>query len=92
MRSYGLWETQEKMLEKMDQMKNFPEKEKIFEELPGRQIARTVKEVAEDLISLRRFPYELQERLNIPSEKAKKMALELQEKVLIHARTVDEIE
>lgn len=86
---YGLGKIQKKLLEKMNQMKSFPEKEKIFEELPGRQIAKIVRAVAEDLTSPRRFPYELQERLNIPLEKAQKMAIELQEKVIAHARTID---
>ncbi len=87
-KKYGLEKNQERTLEKMELAETFQEKEKIFETLPGRQIAKIVKGVAEEKISLKNFFQELQKQLNIPSEDAKKMALELQKKVLVLARKI----
>jgi len=80
---YEFEETEEEMLEKMDQVEGFEEKEKIFENLPGRQIARTVKEIAQGKIRDKYvFIATLQERLNISKETAQKLAKDLEEKVL----------
>ncbi|RCV63860.1 hypothetical protein C5S53_11975, partial [Methanophagales archaeon] len=80
---YGLEETWEKILEKMIRMSSSQIKKEISGETPGRRIAIMVKEVSLGEISLEEFPYELQKRLNISLEKAKKMAPELLEKILI---------
>ena len=87
-KKYGLEQIEEKMLKEMGLAKVFSEKEKIFETLPGRQIAKIVKEAAQGKIGSENLYKELQKRLNIPSEDAKNMALELQEKILILARKV----
>lgn len=80
---YEFEKTGEEMLEKMDQVEDFKEKEKIFENLPGRQIARTVKEAAQGKIKDKDiFIATLQERLNISKETAQKLAKDLEEKVL----------
>ena len=85
---YGLKSTQEKMLKEMGLAGTFSEKEKIFEALPGRQIAKLIKAVAEEKISLENLPAELQKRLNISPRDAENMALELQKKVLVFARKI----
>lgn len=80
---YGFEKIEEEMLEKMDQVEGFEEKEKIFENLPGRQIARTVKEVAQGKIRDKYvFIATLQERLNISKETAQELSKDLEEKVL----------
>ena len=81
-KKYGLEQTQEQMLEKMDIAKTFSEKEKIFENLPSRQTAKIVRQVGEETISIEEFPYEIQKALDIPLEKAKKISLELYKKVI----------
>ena len=85
---YGLKSTQKKMLNEMNLARTFSEKEKIFEALPGRQIAKLVKRAAEEKISLENLASELQKQLNISSENAKNIALELQKKVLVFARKI----
>jgi len=89
---YGFEEIEEEMLEKMDQTEIFETKEKIFENLPGRQIARTVKEICQEKILDKDFVFLLQERLNISEETAKDLAKDLKEKVLVLAQKISEIE
>lgn len=83
---YGFKKIEEEMLEKMDQTEIFEEREKIFENLPGRQIATTVKELAMGKISAKDFISLLKQRLNISEELAKDLAKELEEKVLVLAQ------
>jgi len=82
---YGLENenTEKELLEKMAQIENFEKREKIFENSPGRQIARTIKEVAQGKIKDKDiFIVTLRERLNISKETAQKLAKDLEEKVL----------
>jgi len=83
---YGLENenAEEKLLEEMAQAESFEEKEKIFENSPGRQIAKTVKEIAQDKIKDEDiFIATLRERLNISEKTAKELAKDLEEKVLV---------
>lgn len=87
-KKYGFEKIQEEMMEKMEQAETSEEKEKIFENLPGRQIARTVKELAQEKISAKNFISLLKQRLNISEELAKDLAMELEEKVLVLAQKI----
>lgn len=85
-KKYGFEKIEEEMLKKMGQAEISEEKEKIFENLPGRQIARTVKELAMEKISSKDFISILKQRLNISEGLAKDLAKELEEKVLVLAQ------
>jgi len=85
---YNLESIEEKMFSEMVQAKTFKEREEIFEKLPGRQIAKTVKEVAQDKVSSKDLVPILKQRLNIPEEMAKKLAEALEKKVLILAQKI----
>jgi len=85
---YGL-ETLEELIKEVGsstKVLTLKEKSELKERLislPGRQIAKTVKEVAQEKIrSEDAFLAALQERLNIPGKTAKELAKDLEEKVL----------
>lgn len=88
LKRYGLEMAQERMLQEMASAPTFLEKEKIFEKLPGRQIAKMVRAVAEGEIPRENFSAELQKQLNISPEAAEEIVRELKEKVLIFTRRV----
>lgn len=86
-KEYGLEKIEKELEEKISQTKIPSERRKIFENLPTCQISRTVKEIAESKISSsKEFVSILQKRLEISQEKAKKLAKNLKEKVLILAQ------
>ncbi|MGB2762411.1 MAG: hypothetical protein WBC21_02615 [Minisyncoccales bacterium] len=85
-KKYELEKIEKEMEEKISQTEIPAERGKIFENLPTCQISRTVKEIAESKISSKEFVSVLQKRLEIPQEKAKKLAKDLKEKVLILAQ------
>lgn len=87
-KKYNLQDLQIEKLKELSQAKSQEKKEIIFEEIPTRKIARTVKEVAEGKISAADFVLQLQKRLNIPKEKAKSLAQDLEVKVLAFAKRV----
>ena len=64
--------------------------EKIWkgEKTKGGETAKIVKEIAEGKISHKNSPLEIQKRLNIPLEKAKKIFQELQKEILIFVKKI----
>jgi hypothetical protein len=68
----GLDETEDEILKKMMN----------GEETTAKKIAKIVRQVAEETISIEEFPYKIQKALDIPIEKAKKISLELYKKVI----------
>lgn len=85
---YNLRELEEEKMKELREAKTFLEKKEIFESLPGRKIARAVKEVAEGKILPEDLPAHLQQILKIASIDAQKLARELQGSILILAKTV----
>ena len=75
MKKYNLNETKEQILEKI----------KTGEDTLARKIAKIVRQVAEGTLSIEQFPFETQKTLDIPLVKAKKICLELYQKVIILA-------
>jgi hypothetical protein len=93
LKKYGLEKTEEKLLEKISQVEDLEEKKEIFENLPGRIIAKTAKEIAEKKISLEDSLLIFQNRLNLSEEVAKNLSQELKEKVLpLYYKAPKEIE
>lgn len=80
---YDLEEIQNKERAKMSQVKTFEEREEIFENLPGRKIARMVKNIKEGELSVENLPVRLQKDLGLSSETAKKLAKDIEQKILV---------
>lgn len=80
---YEFEKIEEEMFEQIDRIEDFRKKEEIFENLPIRQISRTVKEIAEGKTSLKDSVFILQQRLNISEGIAKKLVQDLKENVLV---------
>ena len=74
---FDLKEEQEKGIEKLFQVSDVKEREKIFEQLPGRKIALLIRKYAFGEIDLKEIPDYLKKELNLPSLKAKEMTEEL---------------
>ena len=74
---FDLKEEQEKGIEKLFQVSDVKEREKIFEQLPGRKIALLIRKYAFGEIDLKEIPGYLKKELNLPSLKAKEMTEEL---------------
>lgn len=85
---YGLKEKEKKDLERMTKAKSFKEREEIFENLPGRIIAKAVREVAEGEINLKDLPPALEEIFGISRAEASKLTKELGQRILILARKI----
>ena len=79
---YGLEEIEKKVIQKIKEMEDPGERERIAEELPGRIIARIVKETAEGKLPIVSFTSELKGRLGLKNEAAKDLTKELEEKLL----------
>lgn len=87
---YDFKKAQDEGIEKFFASRIPKERKEIFENLPGSQISNLVREYAEGKVSLENLPLLLKERLNIPREKAKKIAEELEKKLLILIRPAEE--
>jgi len=85
---YGFDKTSDKLVKKLSAAKTFEQREKILNEFPNRILSKTVREVAEGKISNQSFASELQKRLALSQEKAKTLAEELKQKVLVFANWV----
>ncbi len=91
--NYGFEKIEEELLIEMGKIEDFKEKEKIFESLPGRQLARVTKEAAEGKITLQDVFSILQKNLKISEETAKRLSKELKERVISLAqRTAEKAE
>lgn len=79
LKKYALDEKRKRTMVEMVQAKTTQEKNKLLESLPGAQISRTAREVAEGKISTKtNLIAALQERLEISAEIAKKIATDLE--------------
>lgn len=85
---YGFDKTSDKLVKKLSTAKTFEQREKILNEFPNRILSKAVREVAEGKISNQSFASELQKRLALSQEKAKTLAEELKQKVLVFASWV----
>lgn len=85
---YGLEKTEKEMLKRMIEVKTFKEKEKIFESLPGRQIAKIIKEVAQDKISSKDLVLILEQRLNVSRGMAEKLAEDIEKRILVFIKKI----
>lgn len=79
---YGLRIEEEEILEKIALTKNNIEVEEIFESAPDTQLAKIVREVGKNKISLENLENVIRERLNVSEETAKKIAKDFKEKIL----------
>lgn len=79
---------EKEVVQKLEQAKTFEEKKEIAKSFPIVQITGIIKEVAQGKILAKDLASTLQQRLDIPQEKAKKLAEELKERVLVLARKV----
>lgn len=85
---YGLKEVHSAGIKNLMQAKTSKEKTEAAEKLPGRKIARILKDAAEQKIGLGNIDTEIQKRLGLPEIAAKKMAKDLEEKILALAEIV----
>jgi len=74
---FGLKEEQEKGIDKLFQISDIKEREKIFEQLPGRKIALLIRKYALGEIELENIPEYLKKELKLTPSKAKQMTEEL---------------
>jgi len=88
LKRYGLEMFPKISLEKIKEAKSSEEKESLFEGLPGRVLAKTVKELAEDKIKIKDSISMLEKKLNIPNDKAEKLARDIEKEVLIYAKKI----
>ena len=87
---HGLKDIQEKGIERFLKANNPIEKREIFENLPGSQISRLIKEYAEGKIRMENLSLLLGKRLNIGQETAKAIAEELGKKLLTFIKPSEE--
>jgi len=85
---YGLSENQEELFRKISEAKTPEEKERIIDASLERKTVLALKEVADGVVALKDFGTALSERLNIPEEKSKKIANELEKEVLVFVEKV----
>lgn len=85
---YGLQKEQEEATKNMTKAATNEEREKIFESLPGRKIAKITKEFAEGKIKPGDFVVAVQNLLSIPKEKAKNIVKDLNEKIIAFAEKI----
>jgi len=88
LKKYGIDPMPEEMLEKLEKEKTREENNKIVDNLPGRKTAILVREAAEEKLSSNDFAARLQEQLNIPEEKAKNLADDLNKEIIAFAKEV----
>ncbi len=88
LKRYGLEMFPKTSLEKIKEAKNSEEKEILFDNLPGRVLARIAKELAEEKIKTKDSILILEKKLNISNDKAEKLARDIEKEVLIYAKKV----
>jgi hypothetical protein len=79
---------EKEVTQRLEQAKTFEEKKEIAKSFPIVQITEIIKETAQGKILAKDLASTLQQRLDISQEKAKKIAEELEKKVLVLARKV----
>ena len=79
---YKLKEREEELERKIAQTENISEREKLYDELPLRQLSRIVKNIIREKISVEELPSILKKQLNLSEESAKELANDLKEKVI----------
>jgi len=80
---YGLAESQKEGIEKFIASENPREKREIFENLPGKKIAKAVRDFAEGKVALESLPALLEKNLNISEKVANQIAKDLEKTILL---------
>ncbi len=87
-KKYNLEELQKQKIKQMSEADTYEQRKKIFNSLPGRLMADTVRNVAEEKISNEEMIDIFKKQLSLSQEQAKKLAGELRRKILIFAKEV----
>jgi len=80
---YGLAAEQKKGLEKFMNSKTSQERIEFFENLPGRKMAKLVRDYAEGKVSLENLPLLLEKELNVSEKDAKEISKDLEKTLLV---------
>jgi hypothetical protein len=91
-KKYGLEGSQNAAIKNLTEAKEYQEKIKAAEDLPGRKIARIVKETAEGRIKKQDLSFEIQRRLVLAKETAENLAKEIEATILPTGQMIAVIE